>query len=203
MLYNDAPFELGETLDGTAADGTTLINDHWLGAVFEIPAQALSGAQVRAGKKRHVARPLKAVIMRNTSGGVLLGKRLGKLDVSATNSAYDFFKNVTGYATDLAESNVVIIDEFLPSAGVADDDIFWAIIEGPVTVKTCNASLLTTAIGDKLGSGTGSTSGNTVSGGVNKIAAPTADDLIGTALSARTTNETGEDMLINATIKLW
>jgi hypothetical protein len=196
MIRQDPPFELGETMPGTD-DNSNLINDTWLGQKFEVPYQPLGSAQIRGSKKRQVGASVIAVPMRNESGITLYGKRLAKLDVSG---GLDFFKNVTGYATDLAETNVVFIDEFLATSGVADDDIFWAIVSGPVITRLQGAANAggTITVGAKLVSGTGSTSGNSTSGGLAADTTPRADEIVATALSAMNSASTGQDLLVNA-----
>lgn len=195
MLYKDPPIELGQTLPGTDADGN-LINDSWLGCVFEIPAQPLGSSQIRGSKKRLVGRTVKAVLLRNESGIKLYGKRLAKLTDTA---GYYLLKSVDGYATDLNEVNAVAIDRYIATTGVADDDIFWGILSGPTVIRLQGAANAagTIAVGAKLVSGTGSTSGNSTSGGIAANTTPRADSIVATALSAMNSASTGQDCLVN------
>lgn len=198
MIRQDPPFELGSTMTGTD-DNSNLINDTWLGQVFELPAQPLGTSQIRGAKKRVVGRSVKAVLLRNTSGATLLGKRLVKLDATA---GYALLQNATGYATDLNEINVAAIDQYLGTTGVADDDIFWGIISGPTVVRLQGAANAggTLAVGAKLVSGTGSTSGNSTSGGIAANTTPRVDTIVATALSAMNSASTGQDCLVNMNI---
>jgi hypothetical protein len=143
----------------------------------------------------------------------LYGKHLAALVKTAptdfATSGYNqpVIEAVDGYATTLSQQNVVVIDEYLATTGVADDDIFWGIIGGPVTVKTPIAAIgSNVTVGGKLCvDASGSTSGVTTSGRIEVFpsAASTAawDGLIGYALEAKTTAETNEDLLMNACIK--
>lgn len=200
MQRIDLPFELGETLSGTD-DDSNLINKSWLGQVFEVPAQQLNQAQIRGGKKRKFGRAIKVVALRNESGTTLYGKRLASLTTTAGES---LMTSVDGYAVATAEANVVFIDEFLATSGVADDDIFWGVIEGPVTgiVQATAAAGGTIAVGAKLVAGTGAaTSGNSTAGGVAADTTPRVDEIVGTALSAMNSASTVQDVLINACIR--
>jgi len=209
MQYEKPPFELGETLKGKDADGN-LINSHWLGQVFEFPAIPTTG-NIRGQKARKTGMAIKAVALRNESGIALVGKRIGTLTKTA---GYSPVQSVDGYCDVLNETGCVVIDSNLPSAGVADDDIFWGIIEGPCTVLTGSAAsaVNSIAVGDVLVAQTAVTSQSTTSGRVGKAAVANATDAqgamevglgrIGKALSARTTNETNSDLLIQAAIRL-
>ena len=73
MKLDICPLKLGETIDGTAEDGTTLINKSWLGQIFEVPANNVAAASIRGAKKRLTGRTLKVVLLRNTSGVTLYG----------------------------------------------------------------------------------------------------------------------------------
>lgn len=207
MLSHIPPFELGETLKGTADDGTTLINDHWLGQVFEFPAKDAIGSKPADQLGRRCGRTVKAMAVRNVSGTTLYGKRLCLLDAAtaglgASQSTGGYF-TTKGYTTETGQAHVAVIDEFIATSGVADDDIFWAILEGPVTVKMqTTAAGSNVAAGGALIAGTGAaTSGNSTAGGVGTTSAPLVTQLIGYALSARTTADTGADCLMMACIR--
>lgn len=211
------PMELGQSLDGKDPDGN-LTNEEKLGQVYVFPASRVSNT-IRGSKGRFTGRPIVAVLLRNTSGAALLPKRLGQLDRTA---GYTPTKEVNGYSTVLGNAGVVLIDPWLPTAGVADDDIFWGILRGPAPVllpllSTGHADI---AVNDPLVGHTGTTTGATTSGRVTKVqfVAATAGDtsaglqaftmannVIGRALSARTSQETtaGADILVDFAIRLW
>lgn len=216
MLYVDPPFELGETLDGTDSS-SNLINKSWLGQRFFHPAQRLTGG-IRASKTRYTGKGIWAIALRNVSGAVLYSKRLVQLGTGAdsTHEALGF-ETVTGYAITLADGPCVIVDPFLASGTtVADNDIFWGVLTGRCTVKcpTVNSAFNgDIAAGAPLVSATlNTTTGNTTAGCVANVTLPgqtgatqafsMAANIIGYAVSARTTNETGGvDLLIDACIR--
>ena len=212
MKYTDPPFELGETLQGKD-DAGNYVNGEVLGKVFEFPANRLSVSQIRGQKGRKTGKAIVAVALRNVSGVKLYGKYLASLVKTAptdfATSGYNqpLIEAVDGYALTLSQQNVVVIDEFLATTGVADDDIFWGIIGGPVTLKTPIAGAgANIAIGSKLCvDASGSTSGVTTSGRVEVFPSTSSlavwDGHIGYALEAKTTAETNEDILIEACIK--
>lgn len=220
MYYENPPFELGETLDGTASDGTTLINSHLLGMIFEFPAKQVGAADNRGNKSRYTGKAIKAICLRNTSGIRLYGKRIGVLNGAGT-AGYDALHNCDGYAAGGIgnRAQIVVIDEYLATTGVADDDLFWGIIAGPVKVLVpalgsgFNGDI---AVGNLLVNSTGTTSQSlTQSGRVANVtmnattgltdAFQMAANVVGWALSARTTQEStaGVDVLINACIRLF
>jgi len=208
MLVTNLPFELGETLAGTDTDGN-LINADKLGLIYEVPANDYSGT---TPKKRRTGKTLKVICLRNLSGARLYGKRLARLNKTA---GYKLVESTDGYTTTLADGPAVVIDEFLSTVGVASNDIFWGVLEGPVLVRTplAGATFNATgiAVGDSLVAATGSTTGATSSGRIGGYALANATDAagahnqsryaIGFALSARTSGETNADLLIHATVQ--
>jgi hypothetical protein len=213
MLVNNLPFPVGETLTGTDADGN-LIQIDKLGLPYVIPLNRQTNLQ-RGNKGRLSYKPLIGVILRNASGGVLLGKRLGQLTRTA---GYGMCQAVDGYSTTLANFGVVLIDPYLSSAGVASNDCFWGFIAGqlPVLVPMVGSDMNgDIAVNAPLVAATGTTTGATTSGRVSNItlAAQTAATVsvqqalgyVGRALSARTTQETtaGNDILVDLAISFW
>jgi hypothetical protein len=215
--FPEPPMPLGESLKGTDVEGN-LINEEKLGQVYVFPASRVSNT-IRGSKGRFTGKPIVAVLMRNTSGGVLLGKRLGQLDRTA---GYTMTKEVNGYSTGLGNGPVVLIDPYLPSAGVADDDIFWGIVHGPalVLLPLTSSGHADIAVNDPLVAHTGTTTGATTSGRVTKVqfanatagetgaglqAFTMAYNVIGRAMSARTSQETtaGADILVDFAIRHW
>ena len=212
MLINNLPMNVGETLSGTDADGN-LIGLDKLGLPYVIPLNRQTNLQ-RGNKGRLSYKPLIGVILRNASGGVLLGKRLGQLTRTA---GYGMCQAVDGYSTTLGNFGVVLIDPYLPSGGVASNDLFWGFIGGqlPILVPMAGADMNgDIALNAQLVSSTGTTTGATTSGRVSNVTAVTANvtgamnmcfGYIGRALSARTTQETtaGNDILVDLAINFW
>ena len=219
----EPPMNLGETLDGKDPDGV-LTNESKLGQVHVFAAKPYTATNAVGGKQLYTGKPIVAVLLRNTSGLTLLGKRLGQLDRTA---GYAMTKNVDGYSTTLANQGVVLIDPYLPAAGVADDDIFWGIIKGPVPVlmplvSTDHASTADIAVNDPLVAATGTTTGATTSGRVTKFTMVNAtagnSDVglqafrhayacIGRAMSAKTSQETTAAetnvILVDLALRYW
>lgn len=207
----DPPFQLGETFKGKDADGNT-INETVLGTrcAFEVIDRTTTG--LTTGKTRLTGDTVCAIALRNTSGIALLPKRLVLLDVTA---GYGMFKNADGYAHDLAIGPCVLVDPWLPTAGVADDEIFWGIYQGPAMALTptvaadFNAAI---SAGAPLVAATGTTSGNSTGGRVSNITLPgttagtvafsMARNMIGYALSARTTDVTNSDILVRMAVQI-
>jgi hypothetical protein len=211
------PMGLGEVLDGKDPDGN-LTNEDKLGLVYAFPGYPLTGGPNRQ-KSLKTGKPIIAILLRNTSGLTLLGKRFGQLDRTA---GYTMTKEVNGYSTTLGNKGVVLIDPFLPSTGVADDDIFWGVIAGAVTVllPLTDSGHVDIAVNDPLVGHTGTTTGATTSGRVTKVQFANATaggteaalsgfnmayGCVGRALSARTSQETtaGADILVDLDIKVF
>jgi hypothetical protein len=208
----EPPMDLGETLSGTL--NSSLINTDKLGGIYYFDSKS-----TRDGIARVSSKPIGAVLLRNTSGLTLLGKRLGQLDRTA---GYTPMHEVAGYSTVLANAGLVLIDPYLPSTGVADDDIFWGVFSGPAL---CLLPLLSTghadiSVNDPLVGHTGTTTGATTSGRITKVqfiaatsgetgaalqAFSMAKNVVGRALSARTSQETtaGADILVDFGINIW
>lgn len=220
MLYVDPPMPLGSTLKGTdPSDSTRLINTERLGQVFIHQSSTRVDTLPGTTLGRRAGKPVIAVLLRNEAGIALLPKRVA---LCKNTAGYSPITAVDGYAAGaVASPNCVIIDEFLPAAGVADDDIFWGVIGGPVHVLLAmlGADMASGfAVGDPVVASTGTTTGATTSGRVGNIAftAATAGNtsngydgfrmargLLGVALSATTSQQTtaGQQILIDARIQ--
>lgn len=77
------------------------------------------------------ARPLRTTLsvlmraVRNVSGGAIVPKTVVELSPDYTTIA-----NTTDTAKTPAHL-VAVVDEWLPAAGVADDDVCWVVVKGP------------------------------------------------------------------------
>lgn len=209
---DSCPFELGKTLKGTDADGN-LINVEVLGREYtfnNIQTTSPTGG-VRGN---YTGEPLRVIALRNRSGVTLYGKRHAVLDYTTAGTVG--VTDVKGYANTLAQGPVVLIDDNLATAGVADKDIFWGIVEGCALTLTSETGAgfggADIAVGNDLvaataASSTGSTTGGRVANVTftNATAGNSSNGYdgyrmalnhLGTALSARTTGETSADLLI-------
>jgi hypothetical protein len=182
-LYVDPPFSLGQTLGvSSTADGTG-----WVGTVKVFPDVNPTTGVIRSNRVK------KCVAVRNASGGALLPKRVVRFARDTAGTAV--FSSVDGYAAIGGNEFVGVADEFLPSAGVASNDVFWVTVDGPTEVSAA-LSGTAVAVGDRLAAITAATSGATTAGRVTPTtvgAATTGADnaglgVIGYACSAGTTN---------------
>ena len=168
-----------------------------------------SSAVPGSTKKRRTGRSVKAIALRNESGVTLYGKRLARFTLTAGQTA---FESVDRYTIATNEKPAVIIDEYLATNGVADDDIFWGILEGVVTCTMQHEDLADgiVSVGDILVAGSGGgNSQQSTSGGVAKLtitsqstASLQPQNVIGVALSAMAAStNTNSDILVMAAIR--
>ena len=113
-LYVDPPFALGQTLGvSSATDGTG-----WVGAVKVFPDVDPKTGKVRSNRLKT------CIAVRNSSGVALAPKRA----VAFTAGSYSA---VSGYTRLTNDAVAGVVDEFLPTAGVAANDVFWVTVAGP------------------------------------------------------------------------
>lgn len=212
------PFELGQSLRGTA-DGTTtgsLINNEILGGAYCFPSY-ITLSPTNGVRSTYTAEPLTCIAIRNASGVTLYGKRFATLDVAT--AGVGGITDALGYADTLAEGPCVLIDPHLSSSGVADNDIFWGVVQGVALATTSEVNSNFNgdiAVGAALvaataASSTGSTTGGRVSNVTftNATAGNTSNGYdgyrmalnhLGTALSAKTTDNTSADILVRVKV---
>jgi len=185
--YNQPPFKRGHTLFDKPTSDTSLSTSDGAnieGQVWEFPDVNPHTGAVRSNRR------VKCMAVRwtgdsNNSGGggaqPALPRQLVVLDAHKTTSlqgATDVggmlglcrasLQARVGWSTTVLPSKCVVVDEYLPSAGVAENDIFWAVIEGPTEVETPDAQFTAFGVGDGLVSLTqttaAATNGTTVAG---------------------------------------
>lgn len=138
-------------------------------------------------------------LVRNSSGIALLPKR-----VVAYASGY-LGKRVDGYTRTTAVWGAGVVDEFLPSAGAQNNDLFWIVTRGNTQVLTDLAASEQASIaeGGILVALTAATSQATTAGRVaahtfTLTETPLANMILnhfGRALSANTTGQTDRSLL--------
>jgi hypothetical protein len=214
MIYVDPPFDLGDTLKGTD-DDSNLINTHWEGAIFEFPDFDRTGSNIRSGKTRRSGQSIRAVCVRNTSGGSLTVASLAlKFDLTPSTS-------VSSQATaEIAGREIIgrvdavsgganlwcgIGDDQLTSA-VAANDLFWLIVGGPVVAKIAASATIT--FGDVLVSAASGYLAEVASGSDSAVLAE-AVNVIGRALQKSdatnfdgTASSAGDSILIQACVNI-
>lgn len=72
-------------------------------------------------------RTVECIAVKNTSGSALLPGAVAKFKDAAILSEVD------GLATTSSQL-MGVVDEYLPSAGVANGEVFWLVVRGPSTV---------------------------------------------------------------------
>jgi hypothetical protein len=210
---NDSTPGRGETWYGGRTIDTNNLDGVWLEGqekVFEdIVWSGTSG--VKSDRGIAAGRSVRCRLVRNNTGITLLPKKLVQLE--AANPG-----RVSGYVVNTGQKGYPV-DEFLPSTGVPNGDLFWIVVQGPATVLSAYtgaqfgggdvaAGVILTSVTTTAGSTqTGTTSENGRAAIYTTVAATTAGqwtlvqnvltNFHGRALSARTTAETNSDLLID------
>lgn len=139
-------------------------------------------------------------VVRNTSGVNLLPALLVIFDPA------HYGMQVNGYA-NVNPSEAYPVDEFLPSAGVANNDLFYIVVEGKaaITVSDVPANAVISqgsiVIADTAAASTFSTTAGRITAQVlTGATAPLANNIqfrIGIACSAATTNNSNTNILVH------
>ncbi|SIO37500.1 hypothetical protein SAMN05444166_4196 [Singulisphaera sp. GP187] len=154
------PFQRGETFyNGGPIDTTDLGGVNYEGMEWTFTDNDPRSTSQSVGSGRSVT----ARITRNVSGGNLKGGRLARF------KAEDPYESrVDGYTFAVGDRPAGIIDEYLPSAGVPNNDLFWLVIDGPTQFTQLSASAANLVIGDRLVPGAGTSATNDDAGRVAK-----------------------------------
>ena len=157
-LDSDPWFGRGQTLGVTStSDGT------------HIPGTQRWFVDVQPNGTVNSNAPVKCIAIRNTSGGTLTAGQVVKAKTTALHSEVDGSASV--------DSPVVgVVDEYLTTA-VANNDIFWLVVNGPTTADSDGAI----SQGAFVSVGTGGTAGKAVASVANKT--------LGVALAAAAGNK--------------
>lgn len=175
-------------------------------AVFrdDTPDTGSAADKIRSNNVTH------AVLVRNTSGAALLPGR------QVTWAAGFRGRRVNGYSTTTAVEVAGVVDDRLPVAGVANNDLFWLLRKGPALVKTPLAAGAGSvfAEGNVLIALTAATSGAitagrpavfdftaTSTGTTNGDNARALANRFGRVMSAMTTAQTDSFMLVDLDIR--
>jgi hypothetical protein len=163
------------------------------------------------GNRGGAGREVTAILVRNVSTIALVP---GK---AVTYAAGYRQRRVDGYARLTACEVAGVVDDHLPAAGVAVNDLFWLIIDGPVLTKTPLAGgdfAIDIAEGEPVYALTAAASTSTTAGRFQvwngTMTAAQGTDGSGTkiilnhfarAMSAKTTGNTDTDILIDVKIR--
>ena len=152
---------------------------------------------------------VKAVLVRNVSGVALLPK------LGVSWKAGKRGTEVDGYVNETGGELAGVVDDHLGSAGVPNNDVFWVIYDGPCLCTTTAAAGATSNIaeGDTVQAATAAASTHSTTAGrvqghnsagpisaaetTNGYAFKLLRNAIGHAMSARTTAETNNDILVD------
>jgi hypothetical protein len=160
-LQVDPPFGLGQVFGPTTPNDSLYgpssgaYGDNWVGSVKEFTDVNPVTGVVRSNRRKV------CVAVRNSSGVSLLPKRV----VTFSTAAGKLFSEVTGYSAVANEERVGVVDEYLPSAGVANGEVFWVTVDGPTEVSVA-LSGTDVASGDRLAAITAAASTSTTAGRV-------------------------------------
>ena len=177
MIHVDPPFDLGETLKGTD-DDSNLINTHWEGAIYSFPDVDRSVGP-RAGRTRRSGAAIRAVCVRNTSGGALtVAKKALKFDLSV--GTRKVIGTVNGQSSAVNQFGGVGDNELTTT--VADDDLFWCIVGGPAEVLFKDSANI--SIGDLLITSSSAGAADEAAAGSATVGMTAAVNILGRALEA-------------------
>ena len=204
------PFGRGETWYGLspapAIDSANLGGIQHEGKIWKFEDVTVSASGATGARPARSNRDVYCMCVRNVSGIALLPKRLVTLQKTGTDGKF-FLGRVDGYATVTADGPAYPVDEFLTSAGVPNNDLFWIVVRGPATVLTDIAAAAGNVInvGDSVVALTAATSQATTAGriaaqlltGATALLANQVQNRVGRALSAATTSNTAADLLID------
>lgn len=171
-LMIDPPFALGQTLGvSSLADG-----GGWVGAVKQFPDVDPTTGKIRSNRIKT------CIAVRNVATIALFPKRVA---VWKSGS----FTEVNGYTAVTDAASAGVVDEHLPATGVAVNDVFWLVVNGPTEVRLGTANQA--AVDTTLVALTAAGSTNTTAAGQAQTAAATflQNGYIGRVITAGTTGQ--------------
>lgn len=204
------PFELGQTSAGGAgvadADIDADVLDQVIGKEWWFEDRDAPNALDPGGAGHRSGQAKRCRVVENASGGVLLPKRPVQLDALG--------EKALGYANDVSQPRVAIVDEYLPAAGVKANDKFWVTVEGlsEIAISITPAEAVISA-GDPVVVAAAATSGAATAGYIRSWDPTTAatgvtmaweiNNQLGIAVSAATTADTGDGLLVSMGPRKW
>lgn len=205
MSQNEtAPFQRGRTLyNGATIDTNNLLGLEWEGKEW-LFTDMRWGSSPPLKRSNHSVRC--RVIRWMNSAVNALPKRVCSFASTAGLNA----SRSAGFTTTTAQDALGVIDEFLPAAGCPVNDLCWVVVDGPsetLTPLEADANNVIN-VNTRVVALTAVTSGATTAGRVRPqtIAAATTGDgsaiadmvqnVLGRAMTARTTANTGNAVLI-------
>ncbi len=190
-MYSDQlPFARGKVFGITSStDGAYLLGQEFI-VEDKDPADPTKKRSNRLVRLRAV---------RNSASVALLPKRIAVYKTATQNTEID------GYTTTTAAPFAGIVDEFLPAAGAAANEVLYITTKGPSLVLTDVAQTDDVAVGDRLVSLTAATSQATTAGrldlqvltGATAVLGGQIHNAIGLAMSAITSANTNAGLLVD------
>lgn len=183
--HENLPFPIGTTyFDGQTADTTTTTATNLEGKEYEVEDLNYVPATFSATKTLRTAFLKRVRIVRNVSGVSLAGGYLVAPQQSGTDGRF-YLGRVNGYSTigntGATNNPYYGLDEFLPTAGVPNNDLCYATIEGPFLGN------LSLTAGEVLGTGNSIAAATPVSVGDLLIAATAAASTFATTQTSTMT----------------
>ena len=199
-LGGSPPFDRGQTFfNGGTVDANAGVE--YEGQEYWFPDKNYASSDPIKPLRSHAM--VKCRIVRNGGDVTLRPKRLCAFN---TSTAAKYVGQALGYSAVSAQ-HAYPVDEFLPAAGVAQNDLFYVVVEGPATCLMPLSSLASdVSVGDALWAITAVTTGATTAGRVSNIVTAATSgvtlgrdvvNMVGRALTARTTGETDANILVN------
>jgi hypothetical protein len=198
------PFRRGETF----YQGNTIDVNNLGGVQLEGKEYTFEDIDPRAGTSgataRRTSRSVRCRIVRNVGTLTLLAKRA----VMVGSTAGKVWSTIDGNGFNTDPDDIQgIVDEYLPSTGCLPNDLCYIVVRGPSLCLTGLAGDATNVINvkDRLVVLAGTSSGSTTSGRVGTqiltgATAPLAkqiQNVLGRAMSAKTTSNTNNDLLVD------
>lgn len=181
-----ADFGLGESITGTNDSGV-LINSALEGREYSFPVTE-AVAKALNMSNRAIGRRVVARVVRNTSGSALAAGEIVAINIAGGHEKLG--QLIEGRTAGTSDRCCLVCDPALGAAGVADDDLFLAIVSGPTKVKQ-PASAVALAAGDQVMSG--------ASGRLAKVTVATLGHIIkslGTVVKADAGTAASNDALV-------
>ena len=180
MINVDPPFDLGETLSGTD-DDSNLTNKHWEGAIYSFPDVDRSVGP-RGARTRRSGAVIRAVCVRNTSGGALtVAKKALIFDLTpGATTGRKLLGSVDAQSSAVNQFGGVGDNELTTT--VASNDLFWLVVGGPAEVLFKDGANI--AIGDLLITSSSAAAADEAAAGSATIGMVAAVNILGRALEA-------------------
>jgi hypothetical protein len=165
MARDDAPpFERGSSYFAAGPKDPIFADPlHYLGKEYVYEPNSEQSSLASGGSLDSSGRRVRVKVVQNKSGVALKPCRI------AHYKAEDPYETkVDGYTFAVGDRPAGVIDEFLPAAGVAADDLFYIVVDGPTKFTQLSASSSILAIGDRVVPGTGTSATNDDAGRIAK-----------------------------------